>query len=70
MRTTTVSAETREDRMRLLMNPSGGSVDTEENWRADFARMSPEEWGGDAFEDADLIEVEPDGDGWWKEVGK
>ena len=40
-----------------LMNPPTGSVDTEENWRADFEDTVPELWGGPAFEDAELIEV-------------
>lgn len=50
----------------LLMNPATGSVAPESEWMADFQAMTPEEWGGENFEDAGLIEVVPDGDGWWK----
>lgn len=45
----------------MLMNPATGSVASLEEWRADFASMSPEEreelWGGLNFEDAELVEV-------------
>lgn len=43
----------------MLMNPHTGSVAPESEWRHDFASMSAEEWGGDNFEDADLVEVVP-----------
>lgn len=50
----------------MMMNPATGSVASLEEWRADFASMSPEEievvWGGLDFEDADLIEVVLDED--------
>lgn len=54
--------------MTMLMNPATGSVASRDEWLADFNAMSPEEWGGDAFEAAGLIEVVPDGDGGWKEA--
>ena len=50
----------------MLMNPIDGSVAPESEWLADFQAMTPEEWGGENFDDAELIEVVPDGDGWWK----
>ena len=43
--------------MKILMNPCTGSIDTEENWRADFDTRDRETWGSDTFEDADLIEM-------------
>jgi hypothetical protein len=49
---------------RMLMNPHTGSVDTEENWRAD-ARDN-----GWSFDDATLIEVLKDGRGGWQEVSE
>ena len=52
----------------MLMNPATGSVAPESEWRSDFEDMSAEEWGGDTFESAGLIEVVPDGAGWWREV--
>lgn len=52
----------------MMMNPSTGSVAPESEWRADFQAMTPEEWGGDTFEAAWLVEVVPDGNGWWKEA--
>ena len=52
----------------MLMNPATGSVAPKEEWEQDFHEMTAEEWGGDTFESAGLVEVEPDGDGWWKEV--
>lgn len=54
--------------MTMLMNPTTGSVASKEEWEQDFREMTAEEWGGDTFESAGLIEVEPDGTGWWKEV--
>lgn len=42
---------------KMLMNPATGSVAPESEWREDFASMSHEEWGGETFEDAELIEV-------------
>lgn len=50
----------------MLMNPTTGSVATESEWLSDFNAMTAEEWGGDTFEAAGLVEVVPDGDGWWK----
>lgn len=52
----------------MLMNPATGSVAPREEWEEDFRSMTPEEWGGDTFESANLVEVVPDGSGWWKEV--
>jgi hypothetical protein len=51
-----------------LMNPATGSVATEAEWRADFARMDPEEWGADTFEGAGLVEVRRNAEGDWEEV--
>ena len=42
---------------RMLMNPATGSVNTERAWLSDFQEMSPEEWGGETFQDAGLVEV-------------
>lgn len=41
----------------MLMNPATGNVAPLEEWKSDFTSMSAEEWGGDRFEDADLVEV-------------
>ena len=41
----------------MLMNPATGSVATIEEWKADFESMTAEEWGGQNFEDAGLVEV-------------
>lgn len=45
----------------MLMNAATGSVATIEEWKADFAEIAtedrPEIWGGQNFEDADLVEV-------------
>lgn len=38
----------------FLMEPVSGVVQTEEEWRADFARMDSDMWGGESFEDAAL----------------
>lgn len=54
--------------MKMLMNPRTGSVAPESEWGADFQNMPPEEWGGENFEDAGLVEVVPDGEGGWKEA--
>lgn len=43
--------------MKMLMNIHTGSVAPESEWREDFAHMTPEEWGGENFEDGDLVEV-------------
>lgn len=51
-----------------LMNPHTGSVDTEEGWIEDWKSVPEELWGGPAFEDADLIEVEKNADGDWVEA--
>lgn len=42
---------------RMLMNPYTGSVAPESEWRADFENMTAEQWGGESFEDGELIEV-------------
>lgn len=42
-----------------FMNLATGSVDTEENWRELYEESTPEEWGGEDFEDAGLVEVRP-----------
>ena len=42
---------------KMLMNPATGSVATLEEWKADFESMTAEEWGGQNFEDAGLVEV-------------
>ena len=52
----------------MLMNPATGSVAPKEEWEQDYREMSEEEWGGPDFESACLVEVVPDGSGWWKEV--
>lgn len=53
----------------FLMNPFTGSVASKEEWINDFENMSPEEWGGNSFEDAELIEVEWDFvNNCWKEI--
>jgi len=50
-----------------LMNPHTGSVAPEAEWMADFESMTAEEWGGERFEDAGLIEVIRDREGNWTE---
>lgn len=52
----------------MMMNPATGSVATLSEWLEDFASLTPEEWGGESFEDAGLIEVVPDGSGGWIEA--
>lgn len=47
----------------MLMNPVTGSVAPESEWCKDFASMTDEEWGGDTFESAGLIEVRKNVDG-------
>ena len=42
---------------RMLMNPYTGSVAPESEWRADFENVTAEQWGGESFEDGELIEV-------------
>lgn len=57
--------------VRHLMNPATGSVDTEENWRADYAASDPAEWNPEdpgAEWDANLSEVRKDENGDWVEV--
>jgi hypothetical protein len=54
-----------------LMNPMTGSVDTEENWKAeeqawDTEHGDDEDMGDFGFDT--LIEVEKDADGEWVEV--
>ena len=60
--TTNTSTET------MLMNPATGSVATLEEWKADFESMTAEEWGGQNFEDAGLVEVVQDENGDWIEA--
>lgn len=56
----------------LLMNPATGSVAPEAEWREDFEAMAPEDredlWGSSEFWGSGLIEVIPDGNGWWVEA--
>ena len=52
----------------MLMNPAAGSVATLEEWKADFESMTAEEWGGQNFEDAGLVEVVQDENGDWIEA--
>ena len=54
--------------MTMLMQTDTGSVASREEWENDYRTMSEEEWGGPDFEDGHLVEVEPDGSGWWREV--
>lgn len=42
------------DNAVFLMEPVSGIVQTEEEWRSEFAHMPPEAWGGERFEDAML----------------
>ena len=61
----------------FLMNPHTGTVQTEEEWYEDYLDCTPEEWGGESFEDAELVEVvknipgeqdyDPDA-GEWREI--
>ena len=53
---------------RYFMNPDTGSVATLEEWKADFESMTAEEWGGQTFEDAGLVEVVQDENGDWIEA--
>lgn len=41
----------------FFMEPQSGVVQTEVEWRSDYARMPPEMWGGERFEDAGLVPV-------------
>ncbi len=54
--------------MTMLMNPQTGTVATEEEWHEVFLKSSFEEWGGENFEDADLIPVIFNSVGAWVEV--
>ena len=54
--------------MTMLMNPHTDSVATEEEWKEEFANMTAEEWGGEKFEDADLVPVILNSVGVWVEV--
>lgn len=47
----------------MLMNPATGSVASREEWDADFKSSTHEEWGGEDFEDAGLVEVIPNIEG-------
>ena len=53
---------------RYFMNPATGSVATLEEWKADFASMTSEEWGGETFESAGLVEVVQDENCDWIEA--
>ena len=53
---------------KRLMNLATGSVATIEEWKADFESMTAEEWGGETFEDAGLVEVVQDENGDWIEA--
>ena len=53
---------------KMLMNPATGSVATLEEWKADFESMTAEEWGGETFESAGLVEVVQDENGDWIEA--
>lgn len=53
---------------RYFMNPATGSVATLEEWNADFESMTAEEWGGETFESAGLVEVVQDENGDWIEA--
>ena len=43
--------------MTYLMNPETGTVASHEEWISEFTTCTPEEWGGETFEDAALLEV-------------
>ena len=53
---------------KMLMNPATGSVATLEEWKADFESMTAEEWGGETFECAGLVEVVQNENGDWIEA--
>lgn len=40
-----------------MMNPATGSVSPLSDWICDYMELTPEEWGGHYFSDADLVEV-------------
>ena len=50
-----------------LMNPKTGTVQTKKEWQDDFENTTPELWGGENFDDANLIHV-IFADDEWKEV--
>jgi len=58
---------------RMLMNIHTGSVAPESEWRQDYADLKSgggdwvSLWGGEDFEDADLVEVIKDKSGSWVE---
>ena len=43
--------------MTYLMNPETGTVASHEEWISEFTTCTSEEWGGETFEDAALLEV-------------
>lgn len=43
--------------LEYYMNPRTGTVQTIDEWREDFEHSDPDEWGGEDFEDAELVEV-------------
>lgn len=47
--------------MVYLKDPVSGVVQTYEEWRSTFSLLPAELWGGDRFEDADLVPVEERG---------
>ena len=53
---------------KMLMNPATGSVATLKEWKDDFESMTAEEWGGETFESAGLVEVVQDENGDWIEA--
>lgn len=53
----------------FLMEPFSGVVQTVEEWRADYAILSSDVWGGNNFEDANLVPVVWDEvTDYWQEV--
>lgn len=53
---------------RMLRHPKTGGVMPDVFWRSVFIVTPEDLWGGPAFDDAGLVEVEPDGSGGWREV--
>ena len=50
--------------VQYLMHTDTGAVDTEDGWRDTFLHATPEEWGGEDFEDGHLVPVIHTLDGW------
>lgn len=53
---------------KYYMDPISGNVQTLRMWKIDFMSMSAESWGGEEFEDAQLIAVARDINGEWAEI--